>query len=109
MDTLTVWLLIVGLGVPIYTARASFIFLFSNFEPPALVARALRFVPVAIFVSLIVPELLFVSGQLWVSVLNPKLVAAVIAAAVAWFTRNTVVTLVVGMAAMHSMQWLVRV
>lgn len=106
LDTLTIILLIVGLGVPIYMARASFIFLFSNFEPPPVVARALRFVPVAVFVSLIVPELLVVSGQIDFSLFNPKLTAGLIAAVVAWFTGSTLMTLLVGMAAFHLIHWL---
>jgi branched-subunit amino acid transport protein len=105
-DTLTIVLLIAGLAIPIYAARASFIFLFSNFEPPPLMARALRFVPVSVFVSLIVPELIVVSGQIDLSLFNPKLSAGIVAAVVAWTTRSTLATLLIGMAAFHGIQWL---
>lgn len=108
MDTLTIWLLLIGLAIPIYAARASFIFLFSDFEPPPPLARALRFVPVAIFASLIVPELLFVSGQLQFSTLNPKLVAGAIAVVVAWCTRSTLLTLLAGMTVFQTVHWFVE-
>jgi branched-subunit amino acid transport protein len=101
MDSLTVWLLIAGLAVTSYASRASFIFLLSGFAPPAPIARALRFVPIAIFVSLVVPELLLAPGSAQFSLFNAKLAAGLVAAAVAWRTRNTLLTLIAGMAALH--------
>jgi branched-subunit amino acid transport protein len=58
-------------------------------------------VPVAIFVSLVVPELLLVSGQVQFSLANAKLMAGLVAVAVAWRTRNILLTLLAGMAVLH--------
>ena len=101
MDSLTVWLLITGLALTSYCSRGAFITLLSGFVPPAPLQRALRFVPVAIFVSLIVPELLLSSGQLHLAPGNAKLCAGLVAIAVAWYTRNTLLTLLAGMAVLH--------
>ncbi len=101
MDTLTVWALIFGLTLTSFCSRGAFISLLSNFTPPAPLQRALRLVPVAIFVSLVVPELLLVGGQLQFSPANAKLCAGLAAIAVAWRTRNTLLTLLTGMAVLH--------
>ncbi len=101
MDTLTVWLLIAGLAMSSFVTRGAFISLLSGFVPPPPLQRALRFVPVAIFVSLVVPELLLASGQLHLAVSNAKLWAGIAAIATAWRTRNTLLTLLAGMAVLH--------
>jgi branched-subunit amino acid transport protein len=101
MDTLTVWLLIAGLATTSFATRGAFISLLSGFVPPAPLQRALRFVPIAIFVSLVVPELLMSSGQLQISGGNARMWAGLAAIAVAWRTRNTLLTLLAGMAVLH--------
>jgi branched-subunit amino acid transport protein len=60
--------------------------------------RALRFVPVAVLVALIVPDLLQPPAVGATVPLNPRLPAGIVAAAVAWYTRNVTLTIVVGMA-----------
>ena len=47
------------------------------------------------------PELLLVGGQLQFSPVNAKLCAGLAAIAVAWRTRNTLLTLLAGMAVLH--------
>ena len=106
MDTLTIWLLIAGLTLTSYSSRASFISLLSGFVPPAPLQRALRVVPVAIFVSLVVPELLLNAGHIQLSLANAKLFAGLAAITVAWHTRNTLLTLLAGMAVLHLVRML---
>lgn len=101
MDTLTIWLLISGLTLTSFSSRATFISLLSGFVPPAPLQRALRFVPVAVFVSLVVPELLLDAGHLQFSLGNARLCAGLTAIVVAWRSRNTLLTLLSGMAVLH--------
>jgi len=102
---LTIWLLILAVGGITYTARLSFIALFSRRDMPPLLAEALKHVPVAMLTAIVVPAVVFVApGALRLDLGNPKLVAALVAGAVAWWTRSAVATMVVGMAAL----WLVR-
>ena len=79
-------------------ARGSFILFLTRFEVPRPVQRALRFVPAAVFTALLVPELVFAGGTLRIGLENPKLLAALVAAPVAWRTRSTTATILVGMA-----------
>jgi branched-subunit amino acid transport protein len=100
MDALTAWVLIVGLGATSLLTRGSFILFLGRLEVPKAAQRALRFVPAAVFTAVVVPELAFVAGSLRLGLDNPKLLAALVAAPVAWRTRSTTATILVGMAAL---------
>ena len=69
--------------------------------------QALRFVPVAALTALVVPELLVRNGALLISLQNERLVAGLVAVVVAWWTKNILLTLVLGMALLYGTQWLI--
>jgi len=95
------WLLILGLALTSFIPRASFILLFARWPVPALVQRALRYVPAAVFSAILVPALVLTEGALDIGLDNPRLFAGILAGIVAWRTRNTLVTIVTGMLALH--------
>src|SRR6187399_2092417 len=100
------WVVILVVGLLNYLSRLSFIAVFAKVQMPPLVARALRFVPAAMLMAIVVPAVVFSSpGTLAFSYTNPKLVAALAAAAVAWYTRNAVATMTLGMATLWIVQW----
>jgi branched chain amino acid efflux pump len=102
---LTIWLLIFAVGAITYTARLSFIALFARRDMPALLAEALKHVPVAMLTAIVVPAVVFMpAGVLRLDLGNPKLIAALVAGAVAWRTKSAVTTIVVGMLVL----WLLR-
>jgi branched-subunit amino acid transport protein len=86
----------------------SFIVLVGQREPPPLVRRALRFVPPAVLSAIIFPELLLPQGVLDISLSNLRLLAGLAAILVAWRTKNTVLTILVGMAALWALMWVER-
>jgi len=101
------WIVIVVVGLLNYLSRLSFIAVFAKVEMPPLVAKALRFVPAAMLMAIVVPAVVFSSpGALAFSYTNPKIVAALAAAAVAWYTRNAVATMTLGMATLWIVQWM---
>jgi branched-subunit amino acid transport protein len=102
------WLVVIAIGVLTYLIRLSFIVLFGRMRVPGLVQRGLRFVPVAVLTAIIVPELVFPEGHLDLSLQNPRLLAGVLAALVAWRTRNTLLAIGLGMVALWSLQGLLR-
>jgi branched-subunit amino acid transport protein len=104
---LTIWLLIFGVGAITYTARLSFIALFARRRMPPLLAEALKHVPVAMVTAIVVPAIVFMpSGVLRIDPGNAKLIAALAAAAVAWWRQSAVLTIVVGMCVLWSLRWL---
>ena len=91
-----VWLTIVISGAGTYAMRASFLVAAHRLAhvPPAA-ARLLRQIPPAALAAIVVPTLVRPDGQL--DLVQPRLLAGVVAAAVAWRTRNTGLTLAVGL------------
>ncbi len=103
---ITLWLSLIIIGAITFAYRASFIFFVGKIQLPAWLQQALRFVPVAALTALVVPELLVRNGVLALSWQNERLIAGLVAVAVAWWTRNIVLTLVLGMAVLYGFRWL---
>ncbi|MBE0622691.1 MAG: AzlD domain-containing protein [Burkholderiales bacterium] len=102
------WLLILGLALASFLPRASFILLFARWPVPAPLQRALRYVPAAVFSAILVPALVLTDGSLHIGLDNPRLLAGILAGAIAWRTRNTLITIVTGMLALHLFGYLVK-
>jgi branched-subunit amino acid transport protein len=104
MDTLSFWLAIAIIGAFTFATRLSFILLLGSRQVPPLLGRALRLVPPAVLSAIIFPELLLPGGTLDLSFRNPRLLAGMLAALVAWRTKNIFLTIGVGMAALLLLQ-----
>ncbi len=61
------------------------------------IARALKYVPLAVLSAIIAPIVLLPTGNLALSLYNAPLFASLIAVLVSWRTRNLLLTIVVGM------------
>lgn len=102
--SVTLGMIIVGMGVVTYAIRLSLILLLGRLRVPPLVQRALRFVPPAVLSALIFPELLLPGGTLMLSLGNVRLLAGVLAGLVAWQSRNVLLAIAVGMVALWVLQ-----
>jgi len=90
------WLTVVLAGVGTYLIRASFVVALQDVEVPELVQRALRYVPPAVLAALSIPPVVAPGGQLGIIPPAPEFLAAIVAAVVAWRTKNLAATIVVG-------------
>jgi len=104
MNTLTLWLAILGAGTVTFALRLSFIALLGRTGIPLYFERALRFVPAAVLTAVVIPLLLYENGALQVSLGNERLIAGLVAALIAWRTRNVLFTLGGGMAVLWTLQ-----
>lgn len=101
---MNIWLVVAGVALGTYVLRVSFVTLFGRLEEvPPRVRRSLALVPPAVLAALVTPELLLVDGSFSVSLDNPRLLAGVVGAAVAWYTEDILVTVVVGMGALYAL------
>ena len=101
---MSAWLIVIGVGLGTYAARLSFIGILGSRRLPVPLERALTYVAPAIFAALTLPAVLLRDGTADVAATtNPRFLAAVIAALVAWKTRSVVAVTVVGMGAL----WLI--
>jgi branched-subunit amino acid transport protein len=101
---MNIWLVMLFGGLVTFGMRFSLIYLFGRFQVPETMRRALHYVPPAVLSAIIFPELFLRNGQLDVSLDNTRLLAGLIAIMAAWFTRNTLITIIVGMTALLLLQ-----
>ena len=90
------WVAVILGGIGTFSMRASFLMAAHRMaDVPPLVQRILRQIPPAALASLVVPAFLRPDGhfEIWTA----ELAAGLVAALVAWRTRNSILTLVVGM------------
>ena len=91
------WTIIIGGMIVTYLIRLSFTVILPPERLPAVMQQGLRFVPPAILAAIVLPELLRPTGVIDISMGNPQLIAGFVAALVAWKTKNTWLTILVGM------------
>ena len=91
------WTIMIGGMIVTYLIRLSFTVRLPPERLPAVMQRGLRFVPPAILAAIVLPELLRPTGVIDISPGNPQLLAGIVAAFVAWKTKNTWLTILVGM------------
>lgn len=95
-----IWLVLLIGGIITFSMRFSLIYLFGKFEIPETLKKALHYVPPAVLSAIIFPELFIQDGALNFQLTNIRLLAGIIAIITAWISRNTLITILVGMAAL---------
>lgn len=104
---MSLWLTMVAAGLMTFATRLSFILLLERLTLPAWFQRSLRFVPLAVLSAIVLPELVNPNGALDLSLRNPQLISGLLAILVAWRTRNVILTILLGMAALFFFQALI--
>lgn len=90
-------MLILGMIAATFPIRYILFALANRFNFPTAVSEALVYVPPAVLTAIIVPAVLMPTGQTDLSLQNPYLLGALLAVAIAWFSRNLLLTIVIGM------------
>ena len=99
---MNIWLVMLLGGLITFGMRFSLIYLLAEgkFQIPEAMRRALHYVPPAVLSAIVFPELLLPNGTLDVSLDNTRLLAGLFAILVAWFSKNTLITILAGMLAL---------
>jgi len=101
---MNIWLVMLAGGLITFGIRFVLIFLFGKFEIPQALRRALHYVPPAVLSAIVFPELFIREGHIALALGNTRLLAGLIAIVVAWFSRNTLLTILAGMVALGVLQ-----
>jgi branched-subunit amino acid transport protein len=101
---MNIWLVMLLGGLITFAMRFSLIYLFGRFQVPETMRKALHYVPPAVLSAIIFPELFLLEGALSVSLENTRLLAGLVAIIVAWFSKNTLITIIAGMIALLLLQ-----
>jgi len=102
---MNIWLVMLFGGLITFGMRFSLIYLFGRFQVPETMRRALHYVPPAVLSAIVFPELLLRDGTLYFSLENFRLMAGLFAIVVAWFSKNTLITIIAGMIALFLLQF----
>ena len=97
---MNIWLIMFFGGMITFLIRFSFIYLFGILHIPETVRKALHYVPPAVLSAIVFPELFLRNGALDLSLENTSLLAGLFAILVAWFSKNTLITIIAGMLAL---------
>lgn len=96
------WGVIAVIGAGTFAWRGAFLVFGHGLRMPDLVRRGLNYVPPAVFAALVLPGL--VQWQADGTVDAARLLAGAVAAWVAWRTRATLPTLIIGMIALWGLR-----
>ena len=101
-----IWVILFAGGALTYGIRLSMLVFVHHSSLPAALRDGLRYVAPAVMAAFVLPAVLYAgdSGDLDVSAGNERLIAALLAATVAWVTRNTYLTIGAGMVALWTLQ-----
>ena len=102
---MNIWLVMIFGGLITFGMRFSLIYLFGRFQVPDTMRRALHYVPPAVLSAIIFPELFLRDEVLNISMENTRLIAGLLAVLVAWFSKNTLITIIAGMVALFLLQY----
>lgn len=94
-----IWITIVGMGIVTFSLRASFVFLFTKPLKPELEA-ALRFVAPSVLAALILPMVFVRQGTVHLE-LSADMLCMIVGTAVAARSKSPMLTVLIGMAALH--------
>jgi branched-subunit amino acid transport protein len=81
-------------GLLTFGMRFSLIYLFGRLQVPETIRKALHYVPPAVLSAIIFPELFLHDGQLNLAPDNYRLLAGLVAVLAAWFSKNTLITII---------------
>jgi branched-subunit amino acid transport protein len=105
---LKLWTVVAIVGVLNYLSRLSFIAIFARRHVPVLLGRAFRYVPAAMLTALVLPMVVAAPPGDPAFASLPKIVAAIVAGVVGFFTRSTLKTLGAGMLTLWALQLAAR-
>ena len=106
MTELWLWGLFLAVGVGTFALRLSFIELYGQLRIPTALHRALAYVPASVLAALVLPAVIFSGAASEFPLANSRIPAAMVAALVAWKSRNTLFTLAAGMGSLWTLQFL---
>lgn len=101
--------LIGGMALVTFLIRYGLIGMSGRLKLSGSVIQMLRYVPPAVLTALVAPAILMPSGdELMLSHTNARLVGAITAIVVSCWTKNLLLTTVLGMLAFFGWQWLLQ-
>ncbi|WP_108652533.1 AzlD domain-containing protein [Dongshaea marina] len=105
MSQSQIWIILLAGSLGTFAFRYSFLWLADRYQMPQTLRSLLKYVPAAVLAALVTPAVMTpaINSSNWH---DPRLIAGIVALAIAWRTRNTLLTLIGGMLMMWLCLWL---
>jgi len=107
MSELSLDAVIAGLALVTLATRSLFLVIGDRVSLPARVRHGLRYAPVCALVALVVPQLVLTGPAMQLSLANPRLYAALVAAWVMHASRSMLAAMCAGMGALMLLRVLI--
>lgn len=105
IDTGTLWIVIIGLGIGSYALRFAFLGIVGDRPMPAWLLRHLRYTAVAMLPALVAPQVVWPAATDGQADL-PRMSAAMVTLVVGLLTKNVLAAIFSGAATLFGMLWL---
>jgi len=99
-----VWWAILGITFATFLSRSSLHLVGNRLQVPPTLESALRYAPACALAAILVPDLVFVDGQLNLSLDNPRWLAGIVSSVIFAANRSMIASVSGGMAVF----WLIR-
>jgi branched-subunit amino acid transport protein len=106
MSELAPYIVIAGLTLVTLFTRSLFLLFGDHVTLPARIRHGLRYAPACALAALVAQQLVLSDQRLYVSILNARLDAGLIALAAMLWTRSMLAAMGAGMAAFMLLRWL---
>ncbi len=103
---MSIWITLAGMGLVTFGVRVVPFLAIERLRLSPRVVQALTFVPVAVLSAILAQEVFAPSGDIQLGGGNQRIIAAFIAAAVAWRTKSVLLTVGAGMSTLWLVNWL---
>ena len=103
---MSIWITLAGMGLVTFGVRVVPFLAIERLRLSPPVVQALTFVPVAVLSAILAQEVFAPSGDIHLGGGNQRIIAAFLAAAVAWRTKNVLLTVGAGMSTLWLVNWL---
>lgn len=106
MSTAEFWIITLAIAGGTFILRAVFIFVLGKADLSERTKSLLRYIPPSVFAALVASPIFLHEGQVaWLEG-RERIIAAAVAALVAWKFRNMIAVLVSGMGVLYLLMWL---
>lgn len=100
------WIAVLGLIVISVITRSAFFMTDAVWSMPKWLESGLRYAPIGALAAVAVPAVTMTQGALPSGWMDPKVMAAVVAAMFAWWRKDMLLTIWIGMAVFHLLRWI---
>lgn len=100
------WVSVMGLVAISALTRSAFFMTDEVWSMPKWLESGLRYAPIGALAAVAVPAVTMTQGALPAGWADPKVMAAAVAALFAWWRKDMLLTIAIGMAAFHLLRWI---